>query len=57
MARAGIGAQLADAAAKKRTKPWIWVHHAPPAKSPTSWGGDRYFGDVELQGMDRALPA
>ena len=22
---------------------------APPAKSPTSWGGDRYFGDAELR--------
>ena len=45
--KAGIGAQLAEAAAK-RGKRWIWIHHAPPAKSPTSWGGDRYFGDVEL---------
>jgi Icc-related predicted phosphoesterase len=25
------------------------VHHAPPAQSPTSWGGNRYFGDVELR--------
>jgi len=24
------------------------VHHAPPANSPTSWGGKRFFGDVEL---------
>ncbi len=39
--------QLAEAATK-RGKRWIWIHHAPPAKSPTSWGGDRYFGDVEL---------
>ena len=46
--RAEIGAQLAEAAAK-RTERWIWIHHAPPAKSPTSWGGDRYFGDVELR--------
>ena len=45
--KAGIGAQLAEAAAK-RGRRWIWIHHAPPAKSPTSWGGDRYFGDVEL---------
>jgi len=37
MAKAGIVAQLADAA-EKRAKPWIWVHHAPPSKSPTSWG-------------------
>jgi Icc-related predicted phosphoesterase len=46
--RAAIGAQLAAAAAR-RTNTWIWIHHAPPAKSPTSWGGDRYFGDVELR--------
>ena len=22
---------------------WIWIHHAPPDKSPTSWGGDALF--------------
>ena len=33
------------------------MHHAPPAKSPTSWGGDRYFGDVELrEWIDRYRP-
>ncbi len=46
--KAGIGAQLAEASTK-RPERWIWLHHAPPAKSPTSWGGDRYFGDVELR--------
>jgi Icc-related predicted phosphoesterase len=46
--RAGIAAQLAAAAAK-RAERWIWLHHAPPDKSPTSWGGSRYFGDVELK--------
>jgi Icc-related predicted phosphoesterase len=35
-------------AAVARLKRWIWVHHAPPADSPTSWGGKRFFGDVEL---------
>ena len=39
--------QLRDAAAV-RPKRWIWVHHAPPANSPTSWGGKRFFGDTEL---------
>jgi len=39
--------QLREAAAV-RLKRWIWVHHAPPADSPTSWGGKRFFGDVEL---------
>jgi Icc-related predicted phosphoesterase len=42
-----IEAQLRDAAAR-RAQRWIWVHHAPPANSPTSWGGKRFFGDVEL---------
>jgi hypothetical protein len=46
--RARIGAQLAGAAAR-RTGRWIWIHHAPPDKSPTSWGGGRHFGDVELR--------
>ena len=42
-----IVAQLADAAAG-RPRRLIWAHHAPPADSPTSWGGKRFFGDVEL---------
>jgi Icc-related predicted phosphoesterase len=42
-----IEEQLHDAAAG-RLKRWIWVHHAPPADSPTSWGGKRSFGDVDL---------
>lgn len=39
--------QLRDAEAR-RLRRWIWAHHAPPADSPTSWGGKRFFGDVEL---------
>jgi Icc-related predicted phosphoesterase len=46
--KAGIAAQL-DAAAANRTGHWIWIHHAPPDKSPISWGGQRYFGDVDLR--------
>ena len=42
-----IESQLRDAAAKRPGR-WVWVHHAPPANSPTSWGGKRFFGDVEL---------
>jgi Icc-related predicted phosphoesterase len=42
-----IDDQLREASAQ-RPKRWIWVHHAPPANSPTSWGGKRYFGDIEL---------
>jgi Icc-related predicted phosphoesterase len=54
--RAGIAEQIAKDAAN-RTGKWIWVHHAPPADSPTSWGGSRYFGDVELkQWIERYQP-
>jgi len=45
-------------AAQGRLKRWIWVHHAPPADSPTSWGGKRFFGDVELlQWIKRYQPS
>ncbi|MCX5494767.1 metallophosphoesterase [Kaistia dalseonensis] len=46
-ARARVAAQLAADALKPKTR-WFWLHHAPPDKSPTSWTGQRYFGDVEL---------
>jgi len=49
-----IDAQLRAAATRKFNR-WIWVHHAPPADSPTSWGGSRYFGDVELVQWIEAL--
>jgi Icc-related predicted phosphoesterase len=47
LVREGIGRQLAEAA-KLRKGRWIWAHHAPPANSPTSWGGSRHLGDKEL---------
>jgi Icc-related predicted phosphoesterase len=46
--RAAIGRQLAEDA-PHRLKRWIWIHHAPPGHSPVSWGGSRFFGDVELE--------
>ncbi len=52
-----IDDQLREAAAA-RLQRWIWVHHAPPANSPTSWGGKRFFGDVELvQWIQRYQPS
>lgn len=42
-----IGVQLREAAATHRVR-WIWVHHAPPANSPTSWASSRSQGDIEL---------
>ena len=45
--QAAIGEQLA-AAAKQRQDKWIWVYHAPPPDSPTSWSGSRSYGDTAL---------
>lgn len=47
LVRQKITEQLEQAAANRLEK-WIWIHHAPPANSPTSWGGSRSFGDIEL---------
>ncbi|GLR84004.1 metallophosphoesterase family protein [Bradyrhizobium iriomotense] len=47
MVKARIAEQLREDAAR-RPRRWIWAHHAPPANSPTSWGGKRFFGDVDL---------
>ena len=46
--RAAVGEQLARDA-ERRTGRWIWVYHAPPAESPTSWGGKKSFGDEALR--------
>lgn len=46
--QAEIGEQLARDAAN-RPAHWIWVYHAPPESSPTSWGGSRSFGDAPLR--------
>jgi Icc-related predicted phosphoesterase len=27
---------------------WIWIYHAPPDNSLTSWAGKRFIGDAEL---------
>ena len=49
MTKAAVGEQLARDAVKARSATsWAWVYHAPPAGSPTSWGGQRSYGDVEL---------
>lgn len=51
-----IAAQL-DRDARDRPGRWFWVYHAPPPDSPTSWGGQRHFGDAELAGwIDRHQP-
>ena len=53
-----LEAQLLEDAAKRLLRRWIWVHHAPPTNSPTSWGGKRFFGDVDLvQWIERYQPS
>jgi Icc-related predicted phosphoesterase len=47
LAKQRLEDQLFEASANRPGR-WIWVHHAPPANSPTSWGGKRFFGDVDL---------
>ncbi|ODT89169.1 metallophosphoesterase [Phenylobacterium sp. SCN 70-31] len=49
LSREAVGAQLArDAARRPEAGRWIWVYHAPPEGSPTSWDGRRDWGDGEL---------
>jgi len=45
--REEVGAQLARDVEKLKDR-WIWVYHAPPDESPTSWGGQQHFGDANL---------
>jgi hypothetical protein len=47
--REEVGAQLARDAEKPKDR-WVWVYHAPPEGSPTSWNGQKHFGDTSLVG-------
>jgi Icc-related predicted phosphoesterase len=46
-----LSAQLERDATARGGRRWVWVHHAPPFASPTSWSGSRSLGDVELAGL------
>jgi Icc-related predicted phosphoesterase len=48
LTREVVDRQFADDAAVVGDRRWIWVYHAPPDASPTSWTGKRHYGDVEL---------
>ena len=52
---AAVGEQLARDA-EKAARHWGWIYHAPPAGSPTSWDGQRSYGDKELSRLDRRVP-
>ena len=43
-----VAEQLATAA-PTRGDSWIWLYHAPPSDSPTSWAGRREYGDEHLR--------
>jgi Icc-related predicted phosphoesterase len=45
-----VDRQLAEDATLVGDRRWIWVYHAPPDESPTSWTGKRHYGDKELVG-------
>ncbi len=45
--KARVAEQLRRDSERQRGK-WIWVYHAPPQGSPTSWTGKGHFGDADL---------
>jgi Icc-related predicted phosphoesterase len=46
--RVRVDAFLTDEAKRVDGRRWVWVYHAPPDASPTSWTGKRYYGDADL---------
>jgi Icc-related predicted phosphoesterase len=46
--RDAVARQLTADAALVGDRTWIWVYHAPPDDSPTSWTGSRHYGDENL---------
>jgi Icc-related predicted phosphoesterase len=42
-----VSAQF-EQASQQANGQWIWIYHAPPDNSPTSWVGKRHIGDAEL---------
>lgn len=56
VSRAEVEALLERDAAKPKSR-WIWIHHAPPDRSPVSWTGRRFGGDEFLvKWIDRFQP-
>ena len=45
--RAAVEAQLTRDAGRTKSR-WIWIHHAPPDRSPVSWTGKKFGGDEFL---------
>ena len=54
--RAEVEAQLERESALRLDR-WIWIYHAPPEGSRTSWAGRRFIGDEYLrEWIDRYQP-
>jgi Icc-related predicted phosphoesterase len=47
--RAALAAQLEADARRRQCLRWVWIHHAPPSNSPTSWSGSWSMGDTDLE--------
>ena len=47
--RAALVAQLEADARRRQGRRWIWIHHAPPRNSPTSWSGSKSMGGADLE--------
>lgn len=47
-AKSRLEAQLTRDAEWRGTSKWIWLYHAPPSGSKTSWNGKAYSGDRYL---------
>jgi len=47
VSRAEVEKLLERDAARSKSK-WIWIHHAPPDRSPVSWTGKEFGGDEFL---------
>jgi Icc-related predicted phosphoesterase len=56
--RERFATMLADEVASVGERLWVWVYHAPPDRSATSWTGRRYYGDSDLNGwIEQFRPA
>ncbi|MBS0560621.1 MAG: metallophosphoesterase [Proteobacteria bacterium] len=51
VAQARLAAQLERDARTRAGRRWVWIHHAPPYATATSWSGSRSLGDIELVGQ------
>jgi Icc-related predicted phosphoesterase len=52
-----VDQQLERDAERAGGRLWVWVYHAPPDASPTSWTGRRHYGDEALrQWIERHRP-